>query len=1012
MTYQSHGWGNTQQTYPNGNQPYVPNVPCSTFMKPYLPEVCAIFLEVYHERVVKNEFMTKWLAGLITNSFQNLLFEEWFGRVVLICDVYGYVGKPQDIRLICAYAIEAIAASQAINGGARVPPNEYEILVQCVQRFDQEYNTATNMLNNGGQPMNQYPNQGYPQQNNYWGQPQQSLFQRQNSQALSNALGSAFAGQWNGGQPQYPQNPYQPGYNAGYMNQGGYPNGRMPGTPGGNQYPNGYPPAFQQNQGYPQQGFGNHPAIAAMNPSIFGNNGLVNNQPLTRSIINPPPTYRQMPGNDSMPMSGGYWNQMNNNSQPRKTRSEFGYNPPKPFEPIIDEEQEQQDTIGSTGINTSVYDRPTFQVGSSQNNQWGVGQQYNPTGYHGQVMQQDNLPTAQVGGRSCKPAWQIGLDRAFSHQEANTPPAPPVQPQVVTEAPVTTVPQAPVEQPPAQVVTITGKRVEPELGFKMPAPIPHEDEYASVWDDDDWDTLSEEAEAVLAHHRTLTPVLDSKSIRTGVPNPDLPKTPATWGKPIPVDPNKGNYVPPESPVANLPPEQWPTRVDPIALNKELDEMKRQEAMAKANNNIGFTAQSMTDGVIGTTGFGTHAESNNNQATTTRTPKGEEMYYDEGNGNKLIILGMSAKTKGYKNPYRAPAIVPMDQTAYWIIGRPNEITGILVLDNNRNVVGGENMNLSDHDTTRFFKSWGDRNKSPDRQVTDIALAKMQQTVMIDALEAELKEKYKDKQQPIEFNSLIKTDMVIEDNDQVDYITVARTLVAESIDDEELREEVIDSNQVPQVQFSVLKENNWGIMDDGVEICQRLTKCDDWYDVRDCLLELDFTVQDSVMYGIDKMCTNWVNNVLKRKFMLDITIDSFLGDIEELIDVLAIDYNIKGQFTSLAYDMVSTLLHPRIREDENGDKSAYFGIMENIATLDVRSDELAIVTSKQFDEDDNELPIRAGFVSVASWPSLYNLLDNFMKASNKTASVHALVTRDNRRIMVERSSSRQGFYLTAE
>lgn len=383
--------------------------------------------------------------------------------------------------------------------------------------------------------------------------------------------------------------------------------------------------------------------------------------------------------------------------------------------------------------------------------------------------------------------------------------------------------------------------------------------------------------------------------------------------------------------------------------------------------------------------------------------GEILHEQEDGRRVLIIPATQTNMRQRKTPYNVLPLFPTTVDGYFTINSSGDITGVLGLPKSE-----EDMERQRHDVSRFFKNWGNMTRPVNHKATAKALGDIQSKALIRQMEAEIEEKYNlndiETLPEVDVDKLYVAKAITTYEAHEDFVSTGQHLLLEDIEHENLRKKFDEKISDIPINYSAIRFCGFSLTGIAADKALELNGLVSFSSIRNKLIELEPLVPSSTLHELDLIATDWVNNLVKRKFgILKWDIDSFLLDIEDLIAELAKDYGISVAFTSLASGLVETVLKPLTNKDKevcdltgltpDGELTVKFGKLSNITLLQIDSDELALFLEEE-----------CGSVTHDSWSSMATALDVISTLSKQNTAEMMLITRDNRKIYVDQGNTK--------
>lgn len=394
-----------------------------------------------------------------------------------------------------------------------------------------------------------------------------------------------------------------------------------------------------------------------------------------------------------------------------------------------------------------------------------------------------------------------------------------------------------------------------------------------------------------------------------------------------------------------------------------------------------------------------------QPPQTTEPDVEQVFQKEVVGRKYL------KTKeGYETDYYWTGADEWisNPLGFPVIYDANERKGVYLLDRNKVIQdltftkGTMSMDYDKHENKNLLKQQKRSSNGPDKEATLKALAEIQRKnyveetlaiIMGEPVEGNVTGEVKE---DVDLTKPVFIDRIIAGtNPKVEYILALRDALNGS-----KYEDLIG-----KMTFCYEYQHTYpiAIRGDQAKVAKDFKLATDWIKIRNILAKLDtLNLEPSFLTMLNDKLTKIVNDLLKYRLAIDISIDSFDTDIEELIDVLDEQYGQASEFKRLAKQVATTVLN--VVEAGSSKFDAYFGVSEKdddsvafctiseITVLPLHSDELFIPVPIDDDIDDAEVSIRMrqAIVTKESFPELFKAIADIVRGSNGEVSEHLLVT----------------------
>lgn len=399
-----------------------------------------------------------------------------------------------------------------------------------------------------------------------------------------------------------------------------------------------------------------------------------------------------------------------------------------------------------------------------------------------------------------------------------------------------------------------------------------------------------------------------------------------------------------------------------------------------------------------------------RADPARQVNSEETSHELEDGRTVILIPATrVNMKSKKSPYRVLPVFPSTANGFFTLTSNGDITGVIGLPKT-----DEEMDKQRHDVSRFFKTWGRKDKLPDHKATAKALGDIQATAWVNQMEKEIEEKYGlddiETIPEIDIDNLYVAKSITTYEAHEDFVGTGQAILMGDIEHQNMKDkfgEVI--TQVP-INYSAIEFCGFSLTGAAATKALELQGLSSFSAIKNKLYELEPLVSSAILFELDQIATKWVNDLVARKFgIINWSIDSFLSDIEDLVLELAKDFSLTVELTAQASGLVETVLRPLTNRD--ADVCQLTGLTKD-AELTVKFGRLSSITLLQLDSDELALYMKneSGSVTYDSWASMALALQVFDTLSKPNTAEMLLVTRDNRKIYVEHGSLKGEYILS--
>lgn len=381
------------------------------------------------------------------------------------------------------------------------------------------------------------------------------------------------------------------------------------------------------------------------------------------------------------------------------------------------------------------------------------------------------------------------------------------------------------------------------------------------------------------------------------------------------------------------------------------------------------------------------------------------------------------SNGYETDYYSVDVEewPLNPLGYPVIYDADTVKAVFRLDKNKNIqdlifiTGGKAMDYDKHENVNLLKSQRRGSGGPDKEATIKMLAQIQREKFIEeTLEAimgetvegnvtgDVEDKHLDK--PIFINRL-----VLGNNEGHDYIYTLKDVLKDSPLFDKVGTNVFNYEYQYVIPMALAGEH--------ATIAKKFRNAKDWLAIRRTLDEFgEANVEPTLWTYINQFLTKYVNDVVNYRLGVDVNIDSFDIDIEELVDMLQEQYGSIAEFNRAAKEVANTFLSVieagTNRFDsyfgEGNDGEVAFAVNTDVTVLPLTSDNLFIPVPVDEEEDENTKPTQA-VVTKESFPELYHAIFNRMRNVSSDCVQVMFVTMDGIGIRIHRATSSAMYYL---
>lgn len=404
-----------------------------------------------------------------------------------------------------------------------------------------------------------------------------------------------------------------------------------------------------------------------------------------------------------------------------------------------------------------------------------------------------------------------------------------------------------------------------------------------------------------------------------------------------------------------------------------------------------------------------------------------------NGKDVLLISVEDANKANENKLVYPnlycpgfsPITPGDHVPYYVLDENRNIVGLIKSDKEE-----EDMEKADHETARFFATWGPYSRTPDNEETKARIATLSTKAFIRSIEEEIKQKYQsddktdaelpEKVVDMERLHVLPKDVIASLNPETDDLVAAgRSLVTSNITDPAICKKYIRAaygDEVIPTNYHAININNWTLKDAAADKANELVGVTNYSVIRRKLMELEPLVKASTLRIIDKIAADWVNETLTKRYGYPKNaINSYISAIEELLLFLEEDDKpTYDKFIQDAGGLTGTVLHPlstnepvvrkalNISEDAEDTNEVVFGKMCNVTLINIDSDKFSANVASNTD---------AYSFTFDSWPAMRNVANNLFSLCNPQVANVYIVTRDNRRMEISRTGNPKVFSIRA-
>lgn len=396
-------------------------------------------------------------------------------------------------------------------------------------------------------------------------------------------------------------------------------------------------------------------------------------------------------------------------------------------------------------------------------------------------------------------------------------------------------------------------------------------------------------------------------------------------------------------------------------------------------------------------------------------QGKELRHVADGKSVLIIRPIDAEEDEDKypnlfNPQFAP-ITAGDVQVFYLLDKNRNIVDMIISEE-------DEMVKEEHETARFFAAWGNKTGLPDVEETSKTLAKLQTNARVDEIEKQLVSRYgldtDDAELPEKLVDISKLHIVDSDNiAQIkslddDLVSIGRSVLFESIDNEKLKSSYMLSNiggVVIPTNFQTAIVPDWTLNGEAGTLALELIGLKTHGSIRRKLFELADIVDSNIMKLIDKIATDWMNEFIHKQLGYDYGVAlSYMADVEQFIDWVEKDDNtLYTAFCSSASLLVNTVLKPldtnlqevKDRFDLEGDawdNQVIFADISNITLINIDSDDFSanLNTNKGI-----------GTITRKTWASMWLVCKNLFGLCTPDVNKVLIVTRDNCKMQISRT-----------
>lgn len=360
-------------------------------------------------------------------------------------------------------------------------------------------------------------------------------------------------------------------------------------------------------------------------------------------------------------------------------------------------------------------------------------------------------------------------------------------------------------------------------------------------------------------------------------------------------------------------------------------------------------------------------------------------------------------------------------------------GVYQLDANHNVTGfklvhykEKELDYKTHETSQFFNKTRSNADDPSRKETRAMLASIQRKLFVE-------EKLAEVENEVLVGNVTNAGDV--EYDLSDPLVLVKTLYGRYGETDYIGRMFQNYNTNAKlatvtgrvVNFEHMCWNGIDLSNATAEVASRINKVKDWFELNDILNDLvDAGLPLSEWKLLNDIITNFVNDVLAYRLNVDIVIQSFNVDIEELIGVLHKEHGIRNDFVKTLRELTGTALFPinadhedyiqyidlpEIGEDDEFDANDFiiFTTLSDVTVLPMESSSIYIPLPEKDDEWLEAAPV-ACIVTWESYTELYNAIHDRMTNKNIRASQVVFVTADGVNLYIKKTSSDDAYVVS--
>lgn len=361
--------------------------------------------------------------------------------------------------------------------------------------------------------------------------------------------------------------------------------------------------------------------------------------------------------------------------------------------------------------------------------------------------------------------------------------------------------------------------------------------------------------------------------------------------------------------------------------------------------------------------------------------------------------------------------------------PSVRKGIYQLDSSKTVIGFKTTNYKEddveygvHETVQFFNKTREEAPTPSKKRTREVLADIQRKLFVkqklEEIEGTALEGNVSGDEEIELDSPIYVTQTIQgDLGEKEYLS---RLFAETD---------IDVGYQNVINYEHILPRDILLTGACAEIAARFKKVDDWYQIKDILTELlDEGLPLYHWAWFNQTATNFVNDVVRYRLNVDLSMDSFDVDIDDMVSVLHSEHEIRNDFTKHVHELCKTWFYPSEldkdavlyfpgkddpnveTDDINTGNTVTFVTLTDVTLLPIESSSIYLpIPDKDKEYSEGGLP-SACIVTSDSYPTLFAAIQDRVNNANIRVCQVVFVTRDNMVMYIKKTGSDDAYVIS--